>query len=106
MSNGLVSFKKYSWFASIVVMVVIGVAGLTVQDFSWLPSQYQNYVVMLIGICGVFAKIFVENSRVSRAEDLVHEEYRREALSDDDIRECINEPPVLNDEYTNGGDRL
>ena len=93
--SSLRSLKRYSWLVSGLVALVIGVAGLSVSDFTWLPSEYQNYVVMIIGICGVIAKVFVENARVTRAEELVHEEYRDEALSDSDIEDCI-------DEYTKG----
>ena len=102
---GLVSLKKYSWLFSGVVAVIITVAGLSVSDFSWLPVQYQNYIVMIIGVCGVLAKVFVENARVTRAEELVHEEYRVEALSNDDINDCIShDEQILNDEYTVSGD--
>ncbi len=72
------------------VALVIGVAGLSVQDFSWLPSQYQNYVVMLIGICGVIAKVFVENARVSRAEDLVYAEFKDKGVSGDEYSDGLN----------------
>ena len=87
--SGLVSLKKFSWFFSGLVALVIAVAGLSVSDFAWLPVQYQKYVVMVIGVSGVLAKVFVENARVTRAEELVHEEYRMEALSDVDIEDCI-----------------
>ena len=76
--SDLRSLKRYSWFFSGLVAVVITVAGLSVSDFSWLPVQYQNYVVMLIGVCGVLAKVFVENARVTRAEELVHLEYQED----------------------------
>ena len=69
-------------------MLITGISALTVSDFSWLPVEYQKYVVMLIGVCGVFVKIFVENARVTRAEELVVQEYN-------DYTD-----PVLNDEYT------
>lgn len=89
------SLKHYSWLVSGVVAVVIGVAGLSVSDFSWLPVQYQKYVVMVIGIAGVLVKVFVENARVVRAEDLVHEEYAN------DTNACItHDDTILNDEYT------
>lgn len=73
-------------------MLVTGLSALTVADFQWLPVEYQKYVVMIIGICGVLVKIFVENARVTRAEELVVQEY--------------NNPnnQVLNDEYTISGD--
>lgn len=76
--SDLRSLKKYSWLFSGVVAVIITVAGLSVSDFSWLPSEYQNYVVMIIGVCGVLAKVFVENARVTRAEELVHLEYQED----------------------------
>ena len=91
--SDLRSLKKYSWLVSGLVAVVITVAGLSVSDFSWLPSEYQNYVVMIIGVCGVLAKVFVENARVTRAEELVHEKYA-------DTTECIHhDDTILNDEY-------
>lgn len=76
------SLKHYSWLVSGVVAVVIGVAGLSVSDFSWLPAQYQKYVVMIIGIAGVLVKVFVENARVTRAEELVHLEYQEDTVCD------------------------
>lgn len=88
------SLKHYSWLVSGVVAVIIGVAGLSVSDFSWLPVQYQKYVVMIIGIAGVLVKVFVENARVVRAEDLIHEEYANNNA-------CItHDDTILNDEYT------
>lgn len=88
------SLKHYSWLVSGVVAVVIGVAGLSVSDFSWLPVQYQKYVVMIIGIAGVLVKVFVENARVVRAEDLIHEEYANNNA-------CItHDDAILNDECT------
>ena len=94
------SLKKYSWLVSGFVALVIGVAGLSVQDFTWLPSRYQNYIVMIIGICGVIAKVFVENARVTRAEARVYEEFKDEALSDKDIEDCLDEyNDGLNPEY-------
>lgn len=80
--SSLRSLKKYSWLVSGLVAVVITVAGLSVSDFSWLPVQYQNYVVMCIGVCGVLAKVFVENARVTRAEELVHLEYQEDNVCD------------------------
>lgn len=77
------------------VALVIGVAGLSVQDFSWLPSRYHSYVVMLIGICGVVAKVFVENARVSRAEDLVYAEFKEHGVSGDEYSDGLN--PEYND---------
>lgn len=89
------SLKHYSWLVSGLVAVVIGVAGLSVSDFSWLPVQYQKYVVMIIGIAGVLMKVFVENARVVRAEDLIHEEYAQ------NTKDCItHDDTILNDEYT------
>ena len=88
------SLKHYSWLVSGVVAVIIGVAGLSVSDFTWLPVQYQKYVVMVIGIAGVLVKVFVENARVVRAEDLIHEEYANNNT-------CItHDDTILNDEYT------
>lgn len=89
------SLKRYSWLFSVFVALVIGVAGLSVQDFSWLPSRYQNYVVMLIGICGVVAKVFVENARVSRAEARVYAEFRGNGVSGDEYSDGLN--PEYND---------
>ena len=86
--SGLKSLKKYSWLVSGLVMLITGVSALTISDFQWLPVEYQKYVVMLIGVCGVFVKIFVENARVTRAEELVVQEYNN------------TDEPVLNDEYT------
>ena len=89
------SLKHYSWLVSGVVAVVIGVAGLSVSDFAWLPVEYQKDVVMLIGIAGIIVKVFVENARVVRAEDLVHEKYAK------DTNACItHDDTILNDEYT------
>lgn len=88
------SLKHYSWLVSGVVAVIIGVAGLSVSDFTWLPVQYQKYVVMVIGIAGILVKVFVENARVVRAEDLIHEEYANNNT-------CItHDDTILNDEYT------
>ena len=95
--SDLRSLKKYSWLVSGLVMLITGISALTVSDFSWLPVEYQKYVVMCIGVCGVFVKVFVENARVTRAEELVVREYN-------DYTD-----PVLNDEYTtdmNGDDKL
>lgn len=95
--SDLRSLKKYSWLISGLVMLITGVSALTVADFQWLPVEYQKYVVMLIGVCGVFVKIFVENARVSRAEELIIEDYNTNYHN-----------PVLNDEYTvsDGDDKL
>lgn len=94
------SLKRYSWLASGLVACAIAIAGLNVQDFTWLPVEYQNYIVMIIGVCGVIAKVFVENARVTRAENLVYEEFKSEALSDEDIDDCLSEyEQGLNQEY-------
>lgn len=92
--SDLRSLKKYSWLVSGLVMLVTGVSALTLADFTWLPVEYQRYVVMVIGVCGVFVKIFVENARVTRAEELVVQEYNK------------YDTPVLNDEYTTDSGKL
>ena len=104
--SGLKSLKKYSWLVSGLVMVIIGVGGLTVSDFQWLPVEYQKYVVMIIGICGVFVKIFVENARVTRAENIIIDDFTQEALSNTDIEDCIDEytEGELNSEYQHRDD--
>ena len=90
--SSLKSLKRYSWIASGIVAVIIAIAGLSVSDFTWLPSEYQNYVVMIIGVCGTLAKVFVENARVTRAEEL-----RDEA---NQIQLAVNPTDGINPEYT------
>lgn len=106
--SGLRSFKHYSWLASGLVMLLTGLSALTLADFQWLPVEYQKYVVMVIGVSGVFVKVFVENARVSRAEAIVVDDFTNEALSDTDIEDCIDEytEGELNSEYKYRDDGL
>lgn len=71
----LKSFKKYSWLISGIFAVLVFISGLTVNDVSFLPNEYQSVAVGVIGACALIVKILPENYRVTRAEDIVKAEY-------------------------------
>ena len=71
----LKSFKKYSWLISGIFAVLVFISGLTASDLTFLPVAYQSTAVGIIGACALLVKIFPENYRVTRAEDIVKAEY-------------------------------
>ncbi len=75
MSN-IKSFKKYSWLISFIFAVITLISGLTINDLSFLPVEYQAKAVGVIGACAIIIKIIPENYRVKIAELLI--------LQDDD----------------------
>lgn len=70
----LKSFKKYSWLISGIFAVLVLISGLTANDISFLPVQYQSIAVGIIGASALIVKIFPENYRVKIAEDTVRNE--------------------------------
>lgn len=95
------SYKFKSKLANIIVFLAglvayIGVDGLK----TIMPVEYADLVPIIVLVAGYIIVQSTENKRVSVAEELVHEEYRDEALSDDDISDVLDDDPVLNDEYT------
>ena len=71
MSNQVKSFKKYSWIISAIFAIITIVAGLTIDDLTFLPHEYQNIAIAIIGACALIIKIFPENYRVKIAETLI-----------------------------------
>ena len=69
------SFKKYSWLISTIFAVLVFISGLTASDLSFLPAKYQSFAVGIIGACALMVKLIPENYRVTRAEDIVRDEY-------------------------------
>ena len=69
------SFKKYSWIISAVFALIVFISGLTANDISFLPVEYQAKAIGVIGACALIIKIFPENYRVYIAECLVRDEY-------------------------------
>ena len=96
----LKSLRYWSYLATVIVtvcaiLVCLGEGYLR----SVLPLEYGWLAPLIISVAMV-GNQFVENKRVVRAEDLVHEEYKSEALSDDDIQDVLDsDPQLLNDEY-------
>lgn len=95
------SFKFKSKLANVLVFVAglvayVGVDGLR----TLMPVEYADLVPVIVLVAGYIVVQATENKRVTVAEELVHDEYRREALSDEDIRDVLDDDPVLNDEYT------
>ena len=91
------SFKFKSRFANVVVFVAglvsyIGVDGLR----SVIPSDYAYLVPVIVMVAGYIVVQATEDKRVAVAEELVHDEYRDEALSDVDIEDAMSH---MNDEY-------
>ena len=70
----LKSFKKYSWLITAIFAVIVFISGLTANDVSFLPVEYQAKAVGIIGACALIVKIFPENYRVYIAECLVRDE--------------------------------
>ena len=92
------SFKFKSRVANVCVFVAglvsyVGVDGLR----TIIPVEYAHLVPIIVMVAGYIVVQSTEDKRVSVAEELVHEEYKNEALSDDDIEEAMNH---MNDEYT------
>ena len=79
MSNEVKSFKKYSWIISGIFAILTLIAGLTIEDISFIPVEYQNIAIAIIGACAIIIKILPENYRVKIAELLITQE-----LQDDD----------------------
>ena len=71
----LKSFKKYSWLISGIFAILVFISGLTANDINFLPTEYQSIAIGVIGACALIVKIFPENYRVTRAEDIVKAEY-------------------------------
>ena len=80
MMNELKSFKKYSWLISIIFAIITFIAGLTIEDISFIPVEYQPKIMGIIGACALLIKIIPENYRVKIAEALVYQE-----VGDNDI---------------------
>lgn len=70
----LKSFKKYSWLITAIFAVIVFISGLTANDISFLPVEYQAKAVGIIGACALIVKVFPENYRVYIAECLVRDE--------------------------------
>lgn len=81
----LKSFKKYSWIISGIFAILVFISGLTATDLSFLPQRYQTMAVGIIGASALIVKIFPENYRVTRAENIVKSEY------EEPKEECIEE---------------
>ena len=71
----LKSFKQYSWIITGIFALLVFISGLTANDISFLPIEYQSVAVGIIGACALLVKIIPENHRVTRAEDIVKAEY-------------------------------
>ena len=92
------SYKFKSRLANILVFLAglisyVGVDGLR----TIIPSEYANLVPVLVMVAGYVVVQSTEDKRVVVAEELVHDEYRTEALSNEDIAEAMDH---MNDEYT------
>lgn len=85
MSNELKSFKKYSWLISGIFAIITLIAGLTINDLTFLPPKYQNIAIAIIGACALIIKIIPENYRVKIAELLIEEEMLDEDIQIEDI---------------------
>ena len=68
------SFKKYSWIISGIIALIVFISGLTIEDISFLPVEYQTKAIGVIGACALLIKIIPENYRVYIAEMLVRDE--------------------------------
>lgn len=82
----LQSFKKYSWLISAIFALLVFISGLTANDISFLPTQYQSIAVGIIGASALIVKILPENYRVYVAEKLVEAEHTN---LDDVPKKCI-----------------
>lgn len=78
------SFKQYSWIISGIFALLVFISGLTANDISFLPTEYQSVAVGIIGACALLVKIIPENYRVTRAEAIVEAEYEEESLDEVD----------------------
>ena len=68
------SFKKYSWFITAVLAVLVFISGLTINDISFLPPKYQEIALGVIGASALIVKLIPENMRVQRAEEIIKDE--------------------------------
>ena len=80
----LKSFKQYSWIISGIFALLVFISGLTANDISFLPTEYQSVAVGIIGACALLVKIIPENYRVTRAEAIVEAGYEEESLDEVD----------------------
>ncbi len=85
MSSEIKSFKKYSWLISAIFAIITIVAGLTIDDLTFLPAEYQNIAIAIIGACALIIKIFPENYRVKIAESLILNEFNTPKTEIEDI---------------------
>ena len=92
------SYKVKSKLANVLVFVAgfvsyVGVDGLKTV----IPSEYANLIPIIVMVAGYIVVQLTEDKRVVVAEELVHDEYKADALSDEDIQEAMDH---MNDEYT------
>lgn len=93
MSNELKSFKKYSWLITIIFAAITFIAGLTIEDISFIPVEYQAKVMGIIGACALIIKLLPENYRVKIAELLIYQE-----VSDDPTPEEVDESEEVDED--------
>ena len=88
------SFKKKDYIITAAIAVIIAISGLSISDYSFLPENVQGYLITLIGICGVLAKMIPTEYRVKIAEILAVDKERKEDneyvyIEDDGLRESV-----------------
>ena len=93
------SYRFKSKLSNVLVFVFtfitfIGVDGLT----GVLPVEYKFLASGIVAFAGWYVVQYTEDTRVSRAEELVHDEYKQ------DLNYTGN--TVLNDEYVTSGDTV
>ena len=71
MSNDVKSFKKYSWLITAIFAIITFIAGLTIEDISFIPVEYQAKIMGIVGACALIIKLIPENYRVKIAELLI-----------------------------------
>ncbi len=77
------SFKKYSWLITAIFAIITLISGLTINDLSFLPVEYQAKAVGIIGACALIIKVIPENYRVKIAELLILQEDQPESITGD-----------------------
>lgn len=100
MTTELKSFKKYDYLITAAIAIIVIIAGININDLSFLPQNVQNYLITLIGVCAVLVKIIPTNYRVKIAENTAREEAKDTLtikLNTDDLFEQITE--YIDEEY-------
>ena len=92
------TYKYKSKFATAAaciaaLIVYIGKDGLT----QIIPTEYANWIPIIVIVAGFIVAQTTENKRVAVAEQLVLEKQSQDTTNNEEIFD--NDAPVLNDEY-------